>query len=379
MKYCNKCILPDTRPGIFLNDQGICSGCIGHEKKDKIIDWTQRKKEFLKKVENCKKKSSGYDCIVPVSGGKDSWYQIIIAKEHGLKILALTWKTPSRTKLGDENLRNMLKVLEVDHIDYSFSQKTEKKFLVAAFEKTGVTGLPMHLGIFSMCTGMAIKLKIPLVIWGENSQLEYGGTDSEQLATDLDDYWIKNHGCMEGKTAKEWIGINGLTDKDMVSYEIPLNSDFIPKSIFLGSFIKWNSFEILKKVKSYGFKYSNENKGENVGYWDFKDVDCNFISLHHFLKWHKFGITRTFDDLSIQIRYGMISREEALKTLKDKGNQIPHNDIEIYCNFVEKPKRWFWDICEKHRNNDIWFEDNNVWKIKDFIIKDWNWIEDKKN
>lgn len=373
MKYCKKCILPDTRPGIFLNKEGICSGCLGHIKKDTLINWKQKKKDLLEIVSEAKKKSTGYDCIVPVSGGKDSWYQIIVAKEMGLKVLAITWKTPARTEIGKSNLSNMLKSLKVDHIDYSFSNEIEKKFLVAAYEKTGVLGLPMHLGIFSMCTSMAIKLKIPLVIWGENSQLEYGGTENEQLATDLNDDWLNKHGCMEGTSANDWIGINNITRQDMVPYQIPKIRDFIPKSIFLGSFIKWNSFEILDEVRKYGFIYE-ENKGK-VGVWDFADIDCNFISLHHFPKWHKFGMTRSFDNLSIQIRYGMITRNDAIETIRKKGLGIPKKDIEIFCKFVDKPERWFWEICEKYRNTDIWYKDKDIWKIKDFLISDWNWVE----
>ena len=104
MKYCINCILPDTRPGIKLNDEGVCSGCEGHKKKSFSIDWLARKKELEKIIDIAKKKSSGYDCIVPVSGGKDSWFQIIKAKEFGLKVLAITWKTPARTKIGYQNL-----------------------------------------------------------------------------------------------------------------------------------------------------------------------------------------------------------------------------------------------------------------------------------
>lgn len=373
MIYCKNCILPDTRPGIILDQEGICTGCRGHQKKIDQIDWKKRYKILENIIRNTKKKSRGYDCIVPVSGGKDSWYQLILAKEHNLKILALTWKTPSRTNIGQENLDNMLKSLNVDHIDYSFAIETEKKFLVAAFEKTGIPGLPMHLAIFSMCTKMAILLQIPLVIWGENPQLEYGGTDKEQLKTDLDFDWIKKHGCMNETKANDWIGKNGLTRKDLEPYIIPTYSDYKIKSIFLGSFIKWNSINILKKVQSYGFKYK-KNKGK-VGAWDFADIDCNFISLHHYLKWHKFGMTRAFDNLSVQIRYGMISRDEAIDIIKRKGDQTPYKDIEIYCKFVEKSESWFWRVCEKFRNKKIWYKEKKIWKIKNFIIPNWKWNE----
>jgi len=373
MKYCKNCILPDTRPGIILDQGGICSGCRGHEKKNNQIDWKKRYKILQDIIKKTKKKSKGYDCVVPVSGGKDSWYQLITAKEHNLKVLAVTWKTPSRTKIGQENLDSMLKSLNVDHVDYSFAIETEKKFLVAAFERTGILGLPMHLAIFSMPIRMAILLKIPLVIWGENPQLEYGGTDKDQLKTDLDFDWMKKHGCMNETNANDWMGRNGLTRKDLEPYIIPRYLDYKVKSIFLGSFIKWNSIKILKKVESYGFKYiKNEGK---VGAWDFADIDCDFISLHHYLKWHKFGMTRTFDNLSVQIRYGMISRLKAIEIIKKKGDQTPYKDIKVFCKFVGKPESWFWKVCEKFRNKNIWYKEKKLWKIKNFIIPNWKWNE----
>ena len=371
MKYCKKCVLPDVRPGIKLNKYGVCSGCIGHETKKNQINWNKRYRDLLKIFGKVKKKSTTYDCIVPVSGGKDSWYQIIFAKEHGLNVLALTWKTPARTKIGQQNLLNMLNKLNVDHIDYSFAKETEKKFMCATFEKLGSPGLPMHLAIFSMCTRMSVLLKIPLIIWGENSQLEYGGSSRDQLHTDLDKKWLSKHGCMEGTSAYDWVGFNGLKKSELVSYSLASSNNFIPKSIFLGSFIKWNSFEILKKVKKYGFKYGKKNR--KVGSWDFADIDCDFISLHHFLKWHKFGISRTFDNLSIQIRYGMLSRNEAIKKIEKIGHVIPKDDIKKFCKFVNKSPKWFMKTCEKFRNKKIWYKDNNTWKIKNFITKNWNW------
>ena len=374
MNYCKKCILPDSRPGIILNNNGICSGCEGHEIKKNQIDWKEREKNLFKFFNEAKKKSTTYDCIVPVSGGKDSWYQIITAKKFGLSVLALTWKTPARTPIGEENLKNMLDKLKVDHIDYSFSNDTEKKFMVATFEKLGSPGLPMHLGIFTMCTRMSILLKIPLIIWGENSQLEYGGKKEDQLQTDLNDEWLSKHGCMEGTSSGDWVGINGLTKENLIPYSLPKVKDYVPKSIFLGSFLKWNSFDILEQVKKYGFRY-DENYGK-VGAWNFADIDCDFISLHHYLKWHKFGMTRSFDNLSIQIRYGLINRESAISKIRKLGHVIPHDDIKKFCNFVEKPTTWFFEGCEKFRNKKICYKDNNTWKIKNFLISDWKWNED---
>ena len=112
MNYCNKCILPDSRPGIFLDKNGICSGCNGHLLKNKI-NWKKRYANLLKIIKKAKKISNNYDCIVPISGGKDSWYQVLEAKKFGLNILGVTWKTPARTKLGEENLKNLLKNVKI--------------------------------------------------------------------------------------------------------------------------------------------------------------------------------------------------------------------------------------------------------------------------
>ena len=104
MKYCIKCILPETRPSIYFEQSGLCSGCLGHFKKEKEIDWSSRELEFKTLVAEAKSKSTSYDCIVPVSGGKDSWYQVIMAQKYGLNVLAVTWKTHGRTLVGQKNI-----------------------------------------------------------------------------------------------------------------------------------------------------------------------------------------------------------------------------------------------------------------------------------
>ena len=132
MTYCKRCILPDTRPGITIDEFGICSACRGHDLKENGIDWKAREQDFAKLADAAKQRSAGYDCIVPVSGGKDSWYQIIKAQEYGLNVLAVTWRTPARTEIGQRNLDEMIRSLGVDHIDYSINPDVERRFMVAA-------------------------------------------------------------------------------------------------------------------------------------------------------------------------------------------------------------------------------------------------------
>jgi len=374
VKYCKTCILPDTRPGIFLDEEGICSGCHGYHDKAKTIDWCKRALEFEKLIFWAKKKSTSYDCIIPVSGGKDSWYQVIKAKEAQLKVLCVTWKTPGRTKIGQKNLNSLIAKLNVDHIDFTIDPEVEKKFMIASFEQKGATGIPMHMAIFSIPMRLAAQLKIPLVIWGENPQLEYGGNRKERLANELDLEWISTHGVTNDTSLADWIGQHGLTSQDLEAYRLPSEAQlslFKPRSIFLGSYFEWDSFENAKIARQHGFE--SDDNHLKTGLWHFADLDCHFISLHHYLKWFKFGFTRSFDNLSIEIRQGLMDRNAAIKKLTELGLQQPHVDIEKFCEFSEKNLKWFWDIAELHRNKEIWKFVDGTWKIPNFLIKEWKW------
>lgn len=374
LRYCRYCILPNTRPGLVIDEDGICSGCLGHRDKIENIDWDNRSSHFEELVAWAKKNTTSYDCIIPVSGGKDSWYQIIKAQESKLKILCVTWKTPGRTEIGQKNLNNMVSKLGVDHIDFTINPEVERKFMIAAFEKKGSTAIPMHMALFSIPIRLAVQLRIPLVIWGENPQLEYGGPLKDRLVTNLSLDWISRYGVTNNTKKDDWIGRNGLTHCDLSAYALPSKKElklFQPKSIFLGSFFQWNSFNNAKVAEQYGFASAPENL--KTGLWHFADIDCHFIALHHFLKWYKFGFLRTFDHLSTEIRYGLISRSEALVKLRETGLKSPLEDIENFCYFAGKNTNWFWDVAETFRNQTIWKHRDGLWSIPNFIVEDWSW------
>lgn len=375
MRYCTQCILPDTRPGISLDADGICTACHGHRDKETKIDWPARAAAFEDLVSETKARAGSYDCIVPVSGGKDSWYQVLKAQERGLSVLGVTWRTPARTGIGQRNLDRMIEKLGIDHIDYTLSPDVERRFMRAAYEIRGTTGLPMHMALFAIPIRLAVQLHIPLILWGENPQLEYGGNELERLSETLDAEWLAKHGCLESTDADYWIGRHGLTERDMLAYRLPEPADFRVRSVFLGAFFKWNSFENASVAQAHGFEY--ESQDLKTGTWDFADIDCDFISLHHFLKWYKFGFTRAFDTLSVQIRYGMTDRQSAIDEIARRGLEVPTHDIRAFCNFQGEPESWFWDVAERFRNTDVWRKDEGVWHIPEFLIPDWYWTADR--
>ncbi len=371
MNFCKKCILPDTRPGLVLDKDQICNACNNSMDKYNKIDWQEREKIFQKVVENAKLKSKGYDCLIPVSGGKDSTWQVIKCLEYGLKPLCFSWRPPSRTKLGQKNLDNLIS-LGVDHIDYSINPKTEKKFLLNALKKYGAVAIPMHMAIHNIAPTLALRFNIPLIIWGENAAFEYGSKDEIHNGFTMDEAWVRTFGVAHGTTSKDWID-KDLTEKDLVAYEPPNYKEMEEKgikAIFLGQYFRWDPELTARVAKENGFNFSEKVK---LGLYDYADLDDNFISVHHFPKWHKFGFSRIFDNLSLEIRNGRLSRKEAINILTKKGPEIPIDDIETFCDYVEISIEEFFNILETFRNKKIWVNDKGTWKINNYIVKDWDW------
>jgi N-acetyl sugar amidotransferase len=379
MRYCKNCILPDTRPGIALDENGVCSACRNFELR-KTIDWTAREAAFEEVIANAKQHSKGYDCLIPVSGGKDSTWQVVKCLEKGLNPLCVTWKPPGRTQIGQTNLDNLIN-LGVDHFDYSINPKTEKIFMLEALRKYGSTGIPMHMALFNMPLKIALQFDIPLVIWGENSAFEYGDTSEEKMGFRLSKNWFKKFGVTHGTTAEDWVN-DSLTRKMLTPYFGPDLDDLESRgvlAVFLGYYYEWDVETTRNVAMENGFK--GNPSGARTGIYDYADIDDDFISIHHYLKWYKFGCTRSFDNLSLEIRNGRRKRTDALEIVREQGDCLPKDDIEKFCKFVGIKQKEFFKIIEPFRNLDIWYRDCDTWKMRDFLVTnfDWDRFYDLKN
>lgn len=371
MKYCLRCVTPDSRPNISFDGRGVCNGCTASESKPSI-DWAARERSFREVVARAKSRARTYDCLIPVSGGKDSTWQVVRCLEVGLHPLAVTWKTPGRTAVGARNLANLV-ALGVDHVDFQVNPKVESRFMLETLEKHGSTAVPMHLGLFRIPLTMAHRYEIPLVVWGENSAFEYGGTEDERRGFRMDEAWLRKFGVTHGTTAADWVS-DRLTRADLTPYFGPTDRELEEKgvlSVFLGYYFPWDPAESLRVAEAHGF--SRRAEGPKTGYYDYADIDDDFISIHHFIKWYKFGITRLFDNLSLEIRNGRMSREEAVRIIREKGDQTPHEDIAAFCRFAGISRERFFEILEKFRNPEVWKRAGSMWTIPGFLIPDWTW------
>ncbi|MCB9721116.1 MAG: N-acetyl sugar amidotransferase [Candidatus Omnitrophica bacterium] len=373
MRYCQRCVMPNTRPGIVIEADGVCNACHGHDGKTDI-NWEARQSQLLEIIRDVKARAKGYDCIVPVSGGKDSTWQVVKCLEFGLKVLAVTWKTPGRTVIGQKNLDN-LAALGVDHIDFTINPRVERVFTLKSLERTGSTAVPMHMALFAIPLRLAVAMDIPLVMWGESPHMEYGGDESDRQRNQLNHEWFQRHGILQNTTPDDWID-EDLTRADLEPYYLPSEEEFRSnniQSIFLGYYLPWDPQTSLQVALEHGFSVREE--GPKVGYYNYADIDCDFISVHHYFKWLKFGFTRLFDNLSIEIRNGRMPRAEALTILERMGPQVPEDDIVKLCAFLGISRERFTKIEEQFRNHDVWQKIDGRWAIPDFLIKNWRWAQ----
>lgn len=371
IRWCARCVLPDTRPNLGIGDDGICEACRNHGARVEV-DWDARAAAFEGVVARARSLSQGYDCLIPVSGGKDSTWQVVRALELGLRPLAVSWKPPARSAIGWQNLENLIS-LGVDHIDFQVNPKVERKFLLAAFERYGATAVPMHMAMFNIPLSLAVRFRIPLVLWGENSAVEYGGADDESSGMKMDRAWLRRFGVTHGTTAEDWVS-DELSADDLTPYHGPTDDELEEAGVlaaFLGYYFPWDPETSLRVAGEHGFRARAE--GPKTGLYDYADIDDDFISIHHWMKWYKFGFTRLFDNLSLEIRNGRMTRDEALDTFRAMGIQRPDDDIERFCSFVGITRARFEEIAETHRNLDVWEQRDGLWVVPGFILDDWDW------
>jgi hypothetical protein len=279
--------------------------------------------------------------------------------------LAITIKCQHRTKLGQKNLDNLVS-LGVDHIDFTVNPEIDSRFMLKAFEQDGNPSLVEHLIMWSTIIKTALRYDIGLIVWAENSALEYGGSKEDRNKFVMDYDWITKYGVTNGTFAEDWVD-NDLTIKDLSSYKLPPEEEMNcagVKNLFLGMHIKWEPEDIAKKARSVGYSWSEQAV---LGLHPFVGVDCDFRVVHHYMKWYKFGVTKLWDNLAIEIREGRMVREDAIKYLKNNAENIPMKEIETFSEYIGISIENFFEITEKHRNLSIWKKnDKGDWYLPKF-------------
>jgi N-acetyl sugar amidotransferase len=376
MRYCKKCVMPDTRPGITFDKEGVCEACRNVEKR-KNINWNKRLEELKELCNKYRKNDGSYDCIIPVSGGKDSHFQIYVMKElMKMNPLLINVSNFDWTEAGRHNFNNMSETFGCDIISLHINRLLAKKMIRIAFEELGSPTWIWDRAVYVFPMRIAINFKIPLVVYGENISYEYGGFLKEETYSAKDQ--IKND-VVKPVPLELWLK-RGIIKKELnniltIAYP-PVEE--IEKAgiepIYLSYFVPWDQYHNYEIARRYGFKNLSDEWDREGCIENFHQIDSVGYLVHPWLKYPKFGHARVTDVTSYLIRHGRMTRDEAIKLVKERDHILDQKSIEVFCEFTGYTVKEFWDIVEKFWNRKIFENVNGIWKLKDPI---WEQNENK--
>lgn len=369
IKYCKRCVMPDTKPNLSFDEEGICNACRNYEKRD-AVDWNKRKEELMSILDKYRSKDGlNWDCIIPVSGGKDSTYQVVTMLELGMNPLCVTSTTCHLTEIGRENIEN-IKNLGVDYIEITPNKKVRKHLNRIGLFEVGDISWPEHVGIFTIPVRIAVNMNIPLLIWGENSQNEYGGPAASTENNILDRKWLEEFGGLLGLRVSDLIGYEGIKKNQLIPYTYPTDEELKEVGVtglFLGHYIPWDGLSNVLLAKAHGFKsWGKTIEGSAV---DYENIDNYQVGIHDYFKFLKFGFGRASDLVSMHIRRGRLTREQGMNIVKNCDGKFPWTYLDKPLEEILEPLDItvdeFIKICDQFTNKKLFKVDRNGEIIKD--------------
>ena len=369
MKYCTKCVMPDTRPGITFNEQGVCSACQSYERR-KLIDWKERWKEFEALCDKYRgMNGDSYDCAIAASGGKDSHYQVYLMKEV-MKMNPILFSVEDNFKMteaGRYNIQNISEEFGCSIISLKPDIKTQKKLMRYTFEKYGKPTWYVDRLIYTYPLLMALKFNTPLLVYGENISYEYGGADYEETYSARGQL---NNGVASDIDFKELCTIDGIDIKALTMLEAP-NAEDMEKldPIYISYFTEWNSYANYQFAKSRGFHDLSHEWVRSHHIENYDQVDSRAYLVHPWMKYPKFGHATATDYASRFIRYGLMTREEAVEAVRLHDGNLDSKCVQDFIEFAGYSETEFWSIVDKFYNRDL-FEKN---KFGEWVLKNPVW------
>ncbi|OFL80726.1 MULTISPECIES: N-acetyl sugar amidotransferase [Fusobacterium] len=371
MKYCKKCLQPNTRPGIKFNEEGICYACLYEEEK-KNIDWISREKELKEIAEWAKKTAKGaYHCVIGVSGGKDSSFQAVYAKEKlGLNVLLVNSEPDKITEIGKHNIENLINQ-GFDIIKMRPNPKIIKKLVKESFYKYGNPIKPTEYPLWTSAYIIADKFDIPLIIQGENAALTLGVVNTG-LGNDGNALNVNEGNTLAGGNASDWVD-EDISLNQLYMYQFPDKKRLIDKgikAIYLQYYVKeWSQvynadFSIARGL----FGRTTEDLHDIGRYRRYSALDSDMQIVNQMLKYYKFGFGFATDEACYDIREGRISREEAIWLVNEYDGKCGEKYIKEFCEYINITLEEFWKVVDTFVNKELFEKDENRKWIPKFKI-----------
>jgi N-acetyl sugar amidotransferase len=361
--------MPDTKPDLHLDEEGICNACRSYERRTEV-DWDARYQELLTLLDKYRSKDgTNWDCIVPVSGGKDSTYQVVRMLQLGLNPLCVTSTTCDLSVIGRENIEN-LKRLGVDYVEITPNPLIRAKLNRVGLTQVGDISWPEHVGIFTIPVGAAVQFNVPLIVWGENSQNEYGGPAAAADNNVLTRRWLEEFGGLLGMRVSDLVGQESIEAKHLIHYTYPSDDDLARVGVtglFLGHYLPWDGLANALIAQAHGLTtYHRTVEGSMVSY---ENLDNYQTGIHDYFKFLKFGFGRATDLACLHIRRGRLTRQDGLDIVKRLDGQFPWEYLGKSLDDILSPLNMtvseFIAVCDKFTNKKIFKRDAAGTLVKD--------------
>lgn len=323
MTRCRICIYPDSRPDTHFSD-GVCSACRSFAER-KHVNWDARLDALKALLADARRRGAAYDVVVPVSGGKDSTFQVLKLKELGARVLAVNSGTDMLSDIGRRNLDNLKNYCDL--IEWTPCVEVRKKLVRIGLFQVGDMSWPEHLAIWSIPTRAACMMGIPLVVWGEQPQREYASPDGVPIATKLDGAWVAQFGGMLGLRLSDVVGMEGLTEDDLSSFRFPTDEQLEKagvSGIWLGDYVDWDGWKNGFIAQQYGFETLAHPVETSLA--NYENLDSYVTVLRDWLRYLKYSYSRATDIACNHIRRGRLTREEGLK-LCERAERFPETSL----------------------------------------------------
>lgn len=370
MQYCTRCCYPIiAATPLTVDVDGVCSGCRTHEEQ-KQVDWARRERMFRELCDDYRSKSgSNYDCLIPVSGGKDSFWQIHLLKVvYGMNPLLVTYNENNETDVGRRNIQRMKDVFGCDYYNFTPSVAVLKTMNRIGLRRMGDPDMHCHMGINSVPIQIAVRFGVPLIVWGEHGFMNLGGMHSYKDMVEYTARYRKEH-LLRGYDWEDFVGEEGLAERDLLWAKYP-DDEAIERvgvrGIFISNFFGWNqNVHARKMIDLYGFEV-NPLPFDRTYKRDSNLNNFHDNGIHDYMKYVKFGYGRVTDHVCRDIRSGDMTRAEGIELVRQYDHVVP-GDIVRWLDYAGMTRTEFETIADGFRDPRVWARNEYGQWVKDNI------------
>jgi N-acetyl sugar amidotransferase len=366
VKYCTRCVISNQRPRITFDEQGVCSACRYAERKHNQIDWKTRELQLVDLLDKHRRNDGTHDVIVPCSGGKDSaWVAHQLKYKYNMNPLTVTWAPHVYSEIGWQNLQNFIES-GFDNVLGSANGRIHRQLTRLAFEHLGDPFQPFIYGQKAFPMRIATKFNIPLIMYGENGEVEYGGDSKNENNPqhDLSDDLIKHY--FSGIGPMKWTEY-AIPKEDLLVYMPPPLEEMQKTGVechFMGYYRKWTPQENYYYAAEHTGFISNPDGRSEGTYSKYASLDDRLDGFHYYLAFIKFGIGRATSDAAHEIRDGHLTRDEGVALVRRFDGEFPKKHFHTFLNYTGLTEEKFEQVIDSFRSPHLWEKVDGEWKLR---------------